>query len=258
MSRARDRRALGARDLGDDRVGDLVDVAHVLVARDDERRRAHVREPRRRRRVEPRHLHLVSDLALERGPLHLRDEYAHLRVDAVREPEPQVRFDGGIEVAALEGLLFLGAERAHLVGPLVAGEAGADEYERRDALRRLERELERDRPAEGRADERDRLLGKSVADEGAVVEDVGLVGPVPEAGQVEGTHGRERLELLPVHPGIGDARVQKDAFGQPSSANRGRMYSSNVASSQLATVAGVSARTDAVRGMCIASATSPK
>src|SRR5262249_46417026 len=43
-----------------------------------------------------------------------------------------------------------------------------------------------------------------------------------------------------------------------SSANNGLMYSLNVAWSQLATVAGVSARTEAVRGMCIASATSPK
>ena len=41
-------------------------------------------------------------------------------------------------------------------------------------------------------------------------------------------------------------------------ANNGRTYSSNVSRSQLATVTGVSARTDAVRGMFIASATSPK
>ena len=41
-------------------------------------------------------------------------------------------------------------------------------------------------------------------------------------------------------------------------ANSGRRNSSNVAWSQLATVAGVIARTDAVRGMPIASATSPK
>ena len=43
-----------------------------------------------------------------------------------------------------------------------------------------------------------------------------------------------------------------------SSANSGRTYSSNVARSQLATVVGVSAVTDAVRGTSIASATSPK
>jgi hypothetical protein len=36
------------------------------------------------------------------------------------------------------------------------------------------------------------------------------------------------------------------------------MNSSNVSLSQLATTAGVIARTEAVRGMCIASATSPK
>lgn len=45
---------------------------------------------------------------------------------------------------------------------------------------------------------------------------------------------------------------------QPSSAKRGRTNSSNASRSQLATVAGVSARTEAVRGMSSASATSPK
>ena len=42
------------------------------------------------------------------------------------------------------------------------------------------------------------------------------------------------------------------------SLNSGRISSSNVSLSQLATTDGVSARTDAVRGTSIASATSPK
>jgi hypothetical protein len=49
-----------------------------------------------------------------------------------------------------------------------------------------------------------------------------------------------------------------ESIGYSSSAKSGRTYASNVGRSQLATVAGVSARTDAVRGMFIASATSPK
>ena len=43
-----------------------------------------------------------------------------------------------------------------------------------------------------------------------------------------------------------------------SAANRGRTNSSNVSRSQLATTVGVSARIEAVRGMSIVSATSPK
>src|SRR5205085_6134389 len=85
----------------------------------------------------------------------------------------------------------------------------------------------------------------------------------PEAWQI----GRDDVEsepaelaLLPLpHARVGDCRVdQDDARAQASSANRCRTSSSNVLRSQLATVAGVSARTDAVRGMFIASATSPK
>ena len=45
---------------------------------------------------------------------------------------------------------------------------------------------------------------------------------------------------------------------QPSSAKSGRRNSSNVARSQLASVAGVTARTVAVRGTPTASETSPK
>ena len=55
----------------------------------------------------------------------------------------------------------------------------------------------------------------------------------------------------------GEPRLAARA-ADPSSANSGRRNSSNVSLSQLATVAGVSARTFAVRGTSIASATSPK
>jgi hypothetical protein len=58
------------------------------------------------------------------------------------------------------------------------------------------------------------------------------------------------------------ARIRSGAASpRPSSAqsqNSGRMNSSKVSRSQLATTDGVSARTEAVRGMSIANATSPK
>ena len=78
----------------------------------------------------------------------------------------------------------------------------------------------------------------------------------------------EGVELRLPHPRVRDACVHEHD-GRPfavdvvpdahsSSTNRGLMNSANVWRSQLASVTGVSARTDAVRGMCIASATSPK
>src|SRR5439155_7665507 len=94
-----------------------------------------------------------------------------------------------------------------------------------------------------------------------------------QARKVGGPGDRHALRVsaaaagLP-HPRVGDARmnecdrgpfsvdVERDAHA--SSANKGRTNSSNVSRSQLATVTGVSARTEAVRGICIASATSPK
>ena len=66
----------------------------------------------------------------------------------------------------------------------------------------------------------------------------------------------ERVDLRRPHPPVGDARVQEQDVH--SSAKSGRSSSSKAAWSQLATTAGVTARTEAVRGIPIASATSPK
>jgi hypothetical protein len=214
VSRAGDRCALGAGDLAGEPVGDLVDVVHVLVAGDDERRRCHVTQPRGSRRIELSAADLMSPLSLEGDALHVGDERAHVRVDVLCEPQLQVRFDSRVEVAALERCVFLGAEGAHFLRPLVSVEAGADEDERRHAVGRLQRELERDPPAERRADERDRLVGQAVAHERPVVDDVRLGRAVAEAGQVECARRGERLELLPVHPRVGDACVQQDALSR--------------------------------------------
>src|SRR3954466_9288226 len=104
MSRAGDRRALGTRNLRRELVGDLVDVAHVLLAGDHESGDSNLAKPRRRRRFEfLRAEVVVAGLELECLPLHLSDKSANLWIDVVGQPHTQVCFDGSVEVAALEG-----------------------------------------------------------------------------------------------------------------------------------------------------------
>ena len=216
----------------------------------------------------------------EGSALHLGHELADLRVDVVEraawagEPELEIRVDGSFEIAPLEGSLFCRVEGLHLLGIVVVVGAGADEDERRDALGRVEREVERDHPTERRADNRrpfDTGGVERLGDGAAIVDGIRLDRRVPEARQVEANDGmrvRKGAELRLPHPRIGDARVDEHdgravavdvvPGAHCSSANNGRTYWSNVSRSQLATVTGVSARTDAVRGMFIASATSPK
>src|SRR5205807_9597424 len=108
-------------------------------------------------------------------------------------------------------------------------------------------------------------------DRAAIRHDVPLERRLAEPRKVD-SHDPMRLGKAPQlrrpHARVGDARmyegdgrpltVDVEPDAHPSSAKRGRTNSSNVSRSQLATVTGVRARTEAVRGICIASATSPK
>jgi hypothetical protein len=161
----------------------------------------------------------------------------------------------------------------HLFGiVVVVGAAPTDE--RRDALGRIEREVECDHSAERRADQRspsDTGRIEGLAHRSTVGDGIRLDGRVAETRQVEAKDRvrlRKGTQLRLPHPRVGNACVHECDCGpraldvepdaHESSANRGRTNSSNVARSQLATVTGVRARTDAVRGMAIARATSPK
>ena len=77
---------------------------------------------------------------------------------------------------------------------------------------------------------------------------------LPDPERATGDDRRARLGRAPLRPGASAARV----LGARQSLNSGRTNSSKVARSQLATTAGVIARTEAVRDMPIASPTSPK
>src|SRR6266540_2117633 len=262
-------------------IGDPVDVLDVLVARDDQRRGPDATETLGRGRVEARHAHVrVALLQPERIALHLRDERSELRVDCVErapragEPHPQVRVDRRVEIAAFERLVLGGAEGLHLLRPLVVVDPGADEYERGDALRRLGCDLERRPAAQGDADERGAVDAGRVhglPDRARERDHVRLDRGAAIAWKVGSRHRvrlAERPDLGLPHARVRDPRVDQDdrgSFavdvvpgGHASSANRGRTNSSNVSRSQLATVTGVSALTEAVRGMSIARATSPK
>src|SRR5207248_1744016 len=119
-------------------------------------------------------------LQLEGRALHLGDQAPEFRVDRVdatvwpREPQTEVRLDRGVEIAARKRRFLFLAERLHLRGPLVPVQAGPDQHERPDLLRRFERELEGNPSAEGDTDERGSLAAgssKRVPDGCAVVDD---------------------------------------------------------------------------------------
>src|SRR3954452_25392684 len=103
MFRVRNRRALRTGDLRHELVGDLVDVAHVLVAGDYERGDSNLGESRRNRWFESLRTEVVlPGLELECLPFHVREMRANLRIVVFGQPHSQVRFDGSFEVAALE------------------------------------------------------------------------------------------------------------------------------------------------------------
>lgn len=157
----------------------------------------------------------------------------------------------------------------------MVGQARTDQHERRDALRRFQRQLER-RVASERDTDDCRAIDaghvQRLAHRASIGDELRLERRPADARKIDAqdcVRGRERAQLRLPHARVGDACVQEedrrpltvnvvpDAHAS-SSANSGRTNSSKLLRSQLATVAGVSARTDAVRGMCIASATSPK
>ncbi len=80
----------------------------------------------------------------------------------------------------------------------------------------------------------------------------------PEAASVDGNLARGGHRGYPLSVSASGLESLSPYEGESSSANKGRTYSSNVFLSQLARVVATSAVTDAVRGMSIASATSPK
>src|SRR5580765_95692 len=276
-----DVRSLRARNVAGEPLGDHVDVFDVLVAGDDECRDGDVAEPLRGRGIEPRHPQVIMTLRLLEGmTLHLDGELANRWIDLVqgaagtRDPEVDVQVHGTFDVAALESGFLFRAVGLNPFRPLVVVDAGADEHERRHALGRIEGKLERG-PATKRGAHNRRLRDacsiERFSDGSSVRDWIRLDLRVPESRQVDADDRvrlRKGVKLRFPHPRVRDARVHEHD-GRPfavdvvpdahsSSTNRGLMNSTNVWRSQLASVTGVSARTDAVRGMCIASATSPK
>jgi len=143
-----------------------------------------------------------------------------------------------------------------------------------NAFGRLERQLEHGPAAERGTDQCGAFHTSEierVSDSSAIRDDIVFERRLAESWKIDADDQvslGERAQLRLPHPRIRDARMDEGNRGpravhvEPdahwSSANSGRTNSSNVSRSQLATVTGVSARTEAVRGMSIASATSPK
>src|SRR5580765_8693103 len=276
-----DVRSLRARNVTGEPLGDHVDVLDVLVAGDDQCRDNDVAEPLRGRGIEPIRPQVVMTLRLLEGmTLHLDGELANRWIDLVqgaagtRDPEVDVQGYGTFDVAALESGFLFRAVGLNLFRPLVVVDAGADEDERRHAFGRIERKLERGPATKRGAHDRrpcDACTIERFSDGSPVRDRIRLDLRVSESRQVDADDRvrlRKGVKLRLPHPRVRDACVYEhdgrsfamavvpDAHS--SSTNRGLMYSANVWRSQLASVTGVSARTDAVRGMCIASATSPK
>ena len=236
-----------------------LDVLDVLGADDDERGSGDRPQPLDRLGLGPRpRLIVQGQLQLVRAQRHRLGQLAHLRRRLRAEPQLCLLLRCAREVARCEQRLLRREARLGRLRPLPAADARADEHEALDELRPGEHQLERDAAAEGAADDGDRSVEqrRDVVDVGdrprlqrrvAVAREVGCDDAV--AG------GPERFDLRCPHPPVGDARVEEEDVH--SSTNSGRSSSSKVARSQLATTAGVTARTDAVRGIRIASATSP-
>src|SRR5580765_311186 len=111
-----DVRALRARNVPGEPLGDHVDVFDVLVAGEDEGRNGDVAEPLRGRRVQPRRPQVVMTLRLLEGmTLHLDGQLANRWIDLVqaasgaRNPEVDVQAHGTFDVAALESCFLFRA-----------------------------------------------------------------------------------------------------------------------------------------------------
>ena len=101
------------------------------------------------------------------------------------------------------------------------------------------------------------LLSRARAETGTPEQPFGLFRA--EVASVDGNSACGRHRAVPLSAIGASRRLPEPPDGaRSSSANSGRTYSSKVSLSQLARVVGTSAVTDAVRGMSIASATSPK
>jgi hypothetical protein len=102
---------------------------------------------------------LSSNGSCSSKALHLADAPANVGIHVLGaptrtvDPRPQVDLDRRVEVARLERRLLLGPAGLHLVRPVVPREARSDEHERRDQVWPGQRNLQRDPPAEGNADE---------------------------------------------------------------------------------------------------------
>ena len=122
--------------------------------------------------------------------MHLPDEAPHRRIDLVGaaagavDPHAQIQLDGRVQVAPLECRLLLGVVAAHLLGPLVAREAGSHEHEPLDELRSRECDLDRHASA------------KRAADDGGRAERE----PVEQVGDVAGVREALRRKRRPAEP----------------------------------------------------------
>ena len=178
MRRAGDRLAARAPDARGEPIGDLAEVAHVVLAGHDQRGRADLGQALARALDQQLVLGVVPErqLELEGTALHRAHPCADLGIGVRRavEPEAQVELRRSIDVLGLEQLLLTLEERVHLRRPLVVGERRVGEDEPLDQLRTRQRQVERDEAAERGADER---RGRGVA----ALEQLGDVAGVREA-----------------------------------------------------------------------------
>ena len=244
-------------DLGRQPVRRPPDVLDVLGADDDERGSGDRPQPLDRLGLGP-HAHdliVQEQLQLVRAQRHRLSQLAHLRRRLGPSHSSACCFAAPARSPAASSAPP--PPRSPRPPPTTPSRGCSSGHETLDELRPGEHQLERDAAAEGAADDGDRSVEqrRDVVDVGdrprlqrrvAVAREVGCDDAV--AG------GPERFDLRCPHPPVGDARVEEEDVH--SSTNSGRSSSSKVARS-LATTAGVTARTNAVRGIRIAGATSP-
>jgi hypothetical protein len=116
-------------DLPSEPVRDRLDVRHVLVADEHERRRLDLAEAIRH--VFDQQLLVVLDrsLELERAPLHLGDSGANTGIDILElaawagDPRPESHVDCLVAITLAQRRLLLSPGRAHFARPVVPGQA---------------------------------------------------------------------------------------------------------------------------------------
>lgn len=212
--------------LGRDPVGQPADVRDVVHAGADQHGYGQFVEAVDRRRVEFADLDGAErQFGGERPLVHLLGEADQLRVDVLgaaaraHHPEPHLTGGRGGEVLRVHVADQVLPELFGLLGPLVAGDGGAEERERRDPIGVGQRGVHRHLAAERAADQGRPGHSQRVEEARHVV----VVGErrrrqlgLAVAAQVQGEHpvsGGERVDLPPPHPPVGDAGVQQHHGG---------------------------------------------